>query len=349
MTPYENRLTPLVKRMAEDMLVRNFSPSTINTYTYQVDRFQKHFNKPIEELGQEEIHQYQVHLATIKKASWSAFNQAVCGLRFLYEVTLRKPWTVKHIPFGKRPKTLPTVLGDEEVQRLLGCISFDKHRLVLLMCYAAGLRLSEATHIKLGDIDGERSMLHIRSGKGRKDRYVPISPRLLNDPTQVAKYLARYMTGGPISDSRIISHDGQEVWFQARSRDKRNESRPFRLGGRQFVLRWSQHILPKGFTKCRSYGGYHNTKRAEYLASCHQLSPVKLADEPPPELTPPPEETATEQLPRLRPHCQAEMSSSGQSNRSSWQQVLEGPYRPDWYYAFHPGHVAAMEWYRNGY
>ena len=181
MTPYENRLTPLVKRMAEDMLVRNFSPSTINTYTYQVDRFQKHFNKPIEELGQEEIHQYQVYLVTVKKASWSAFNQAVCGLRFLYEVTLRKPWTVKHIPFGKRPKTLPTVLGDEEVQRLLGCISFDKHRLVLLMCYAAGLRLSEATHIKLGDIDGERSMLHIRSGKGRKDRYVPISPRLLNE------------------------------------------------------------------------------------------------------------------------------------------------------------------------
>ena len=91
MTPYENRLTPLVKRMAEDMLVRNFSPSTINTYTYQVDRFQKHFNKPIEELGEEEIHRYQVYLVTVKKASWSAFNQAVCGLRFLYEVTLHRP------------------------------------------------------------------------------------------------------------------------------------------------------------------------------------------------------------------------------------------------------------------
>ena len=181
MTPYQNRLTPLVKRMAEDMLVRNYSPSTIDAYTYQVDLFHKHFDKPIEELGQEEIHQYQVYLVTVKKASWSRFNQSVCGLRFLYEVTLQKPWTVKHIPFGKRPKTLPTVLGDEEVQRLLSCISYDKHRLVLLVCYAAGLRLSEATHIKLGDIDGERSMLHIRSGKGRKDRYVPISPRLLNE------------------------------------------------------------------------------------------------------------------------------------------------------------------------
>ena len=179
--------------------------------------------------------------------------------------------------------------------------------------------------------------------------YIQGPPRKGADPTQVAKYLARYMTGGPISDSRIISHDGQEVWFQARSRDKRNESRPFRLGGRQFVLRWSQHILPKGFTKCRSYGGYHNTKRAEYLALCHQLLPVKAADEPPPELTPPPEATATEQLPRLCPHCQAEMSCSGQSNRSSWQDVLGGRYRPTWYYGFLPGHAAAMEWYRNGY
>ena len=106
--------------------------------------------------------------------------------------------------------------------------------------------------------------------------YIQGPPRKGADPTQVAKYLARYMTGGPISDSRIISHDGEEVYFWARSRDKRNESRPFRLSGRQFVLRWSQHILPKGFTKCRSYGGYHNTKRAEYLALCRHRCQSKL-------------------------------------------------------------------------
>ena len=179
MTPYEKRLNPLVKRMAEDMLVRNFSPSTIDSYTYQVDKFQKHFEKPIEELGKEEIHQYQLHLVKVKKASWSSFNQAVCSLRFLYEVTLHKPWTVKHIPFGKRPKRLPTVLGDDEVQRLLEWVSYPKHRMVLLMCYAAGLRLSEATNVKLSDIDGSRGMLHVREGKGRKDRYIPLAPRLL--------------------------------------------------------------------------------------------------------------------------------------------------------------------------
>jgi site-specific recombinase XerD len=187
MTPYNNRLNPLVKRMAEDMLLRNFAPSTIDSYTYQVDMFQKHFEKPIEQLGEEEIRQYQLHLVQVKKVSWSSFNQAVCGLRLLYEVTLRKPWTVKHIPFGKRPKRLPTVLADDEVQRLLQWVNFPKHRMVLLMCYAAGLRLSEASHIKVTDIDGARGMLHIRSGKGRKDRYVPLAPRLLNELRQYWK------------------------------------------------------------------------------------------------------------------------------------------------------------------
>ena len=143
MTPFEKRMTPVVKRMAEDMQVRNFSPRTIDSYTYHVDKFQRFFDRPIEQLGAEEIHQYQLHLVETKRASWSSFNQAVCGLRFLYEVSLGRSWVVKHIPFGKRPKKLPTVLGDEEVSRLLECVTNPKHRMTLLTCYAAGLRLSE--------------------------------------------------------------------------------------------------------------------------------------------------------------------------------------------------------------
>ena len=133
MTPYQRRLNPYIQRMTQDMQIRNFAQATIDAYTYHVDKFCAHFGKPAEQLDLEHIRDYQIYLDNEKKVSWSSFNQAVCALRFLYEVTLRKPWTVKHIPFGKRPKTLPTVLGDEEVQRLLGCISFDKHRLVLLM------------------------------------------------------------------------------------------------------------------------------------------------------------------------------------------------------------------------
>lgn len=181
MTPYQSRMSPTVKRMAELMLVRNYATTTIDAYTYHVNRFEKFFNKSVEQLGPEEILQYQLHLVQVKKASWSAFNQAVCGLRFLYETTLGKPWAVKHIPFGKRPKKLPTVLGDDEVRKLLECVAVPKHRMVLLMCYAAGMRLNEASNLKISDIDGSRGMIHIRCAKGRKDRLVPISPKLLQE------------------------------------------------------------------------------------------------------------------------------------------------------------------------
>ena len=179
--------------------------------------------------------------------------------------------------------------------------------------------------------------------------YIQGPPRQGADPSQVAKYLARYMTGGPISDSRLISYDGEHVWFQARSRDKQNKSRPFRLGSRQFVQRWAQHILPKGFTKSRSYGGYHNTKRAEYLALCHKLLPATATVQPPVATPRPPVETTAVQSARKCPHCQAELTSSGQPSRFSWREVLEGPYRPHWYHAFTSSHRAAMQWHRNGY
>lgn len=179
MTPYQKRMNPFIKRMVQDMQLRNYSPNTIDAYTYHVDRFCRHFGKPADQLGPEQIREFQLYLVNEKKASWSSFNQAVCGLRFLYQVSLGKDWTVKHIPFGKRPKKLPTVLSDQEAVRLLQCLHNPKHHAVLLTCYAAGLRLSEATHLKVSDIDGDRNQLNIRSGKGRKDRVVPASPRLL--------------------------------------------------------------------------------------------------------------------------------------------------------------------------
>jgi len=180
MTPYQNRLNPFIKRMADDMRLRNYSPNTIDAYTFHVDRFCKFFNKPAQELGPEEIRQFQLHLVNEKKVSWSSFNQAVCALRLLYQTTLGKKWTIKHIPFGKRPKKLPTVLSDEEACRLLEKLHNPKHHAILLTCYAAGLRLSEALHLKIGDIDGQRNQINIRQGKGRKARVVPASPRLLD-------------------------------------------------------------------------------------------------------------------------------------------------------------------------
>jgi len=181
MTRYNRRLHPILRRMAEDMQVRNLAPATIDAYTYHAGKFCQFFDKSADELGPEEIRRYQLYLVNEKKASWSSFNQAVCGLRFLYEVTLGKPWAVRHIPFGKRPKKLPAVLSDQEVARLLQCVKNPKHRAVLLTCYAAGLRLAEATHLRVPDIDGQRAQIRITNGKGRKERVVPASPRLLQE------------------------------------------------------------------------------------------------------------------------------------------------------------------------
>ncbi len=179
MTPYQNRTNPFIQRMVDDMRLRNYSQNTIDSYTFHVDRFCQYFGQPADQLGPEQIRQFQLHLVNEKKVSWSSFNQAVCGLRLLYNITLGKDWTVKHIPFGKRPKKLPTVLSDEEACRLLNSIDHPKHHAVLLTCYAAGLRLSEATHLTVADIDGQRQQLNIREGKGQKARVVPASPRLL--------------------------------------------------------------------------------------------------------------------------------------------------------------------------
>ncbi len=180
MTPYDRRRNPYINRMAEDMQIRNLAASTIDSYTWHVDKFCSHFGKMPEELGLDEIREYQIYLVNEKKSSWSSFNQAVCALRFLYEITLGKPWVIKHIPFGKRPKKLPVVLSDQEASKLLQCTHYLKHRMVLLTLYAAGLRLAEATHLQVADIDGPRAQIRVRLGKGSKERRVPASPRLLD-------------------------------------------------------------------------------------------------------------------------------------------------------------------------
>lgn len=181
MTPFSKRIYSATKRMAEDMLIRNMAHTTIDAYTYHVDRFAKHFGQCPEDLGPDHIRSFQLWMIQEKKCSWSSFNQAVCGLRFLYTHTLPRVWVVQMIPFGNRPKKLPVVLGQSEVHRLIECVTHPKHRAVLLTLYAAGLRLSEATHLKLTDIDSERMQLRILQAKGHKDRYVPLSPRLLSE------------------------------------------------------------------------------------------------------------------------------------------------------------------------
>jgi len=131
------------------------------------------------QLGPEQIRAYQVYLAQERKVSWSSFNQAVCALRFFYNVTLARNYPREQVPFGKRPKKLPVVLSREEVARLFACVTHPPHRILLRTAYAGGLRLSEVRQLQVGHIDSARMLLHVVQGKGAKDRLVPLSPQLL--------------------------------------------------------------------------------------------------------------------------------------------------------------------------
>ena len=173
-------MTPLRQRMLEDMPVRNLSPLTQRSYVEHVSRFARHFGRSPVLLGPEEIRAYQVYLTNDKQLSPASIVVTVAALRFLYTVTLQKAWAVKSvIPAPKMPQTLPVVLSPAEVVQFLDCVAAPKHRAILTTCYAAGLRISEAVRLTPPTIDSQRMVLRVEQGKGQKDRYVMLSPKLL--------------------------------------------------------------------------------------------------------------------------------------------------------------------------
>ncbi len=173
-------MTPLRQRMLEDMGIRNLAKNTQKSYVQQIAGFANYFGRSPEELGPEQVRDYQLYLLQTRKLAPSSIGLAAGALRFLYKVTLKRGWAVDEIPMPKRPFKLPVILSPEEVMHFLESISNHKHRTLLTASYAAGLRVSEATHLKVADIDSERMMLRVDQGKGNKDRYVMLSPRLLD-------------------------------------------------------------------------------------------------------------------------------------------------------------------------
>jgi len=172
-------MTPLRQRMIEDMRVRNLSPNTQRLYIDRVAKFARYFHQSPERLGPEDVRTYQVYLIHQMQASSSALQQTVAALRFLYRNTLGKEWALPHIPAPKREKKLPVVLSQEEVSRFFEHLPNLKHRALIMTAYATGMRVSEVVSLRVADIDSGRMMIRIEQGKGRKDRYVMLSPNLL--------------------------------------------------------------------------------------------------------------------------------------------------------------------------
>ena len=196
-------MTSLRRRMSEDMCVRNLSACTRDNYIRAVQRFARHFNRSPEVLGPAEVRSYQVFLATDKRLHPSSINVEVCALRFLYGTTLQRDWNLDRVlPHPKLPASLPVVPSPEEVGQLLACVPHLLHRSVLTVCYAAGLRIAEAVSLRPAHIDSQRMLIRIAHGKGGKDRYVMLSPHLLE---QLRDYWRRTRPPGewlfPGSDS----------------------------------------------------------------------------------------------------------------------------------------------------
>jgi len=172
-------MTPLRKRMLEDLQIRHYSPNTIRAYIRGVAQFAKHFGKSPELLGAEHIREYQLHLIKKTGGSLSSYIQTVCSLRFLYTNTLHRQVAVERIPLPRYEKKLPVILSREEVKLVLETPKNLGYRAMLSTMYAAGPRVSELASLKAGDIDSSRGVIWIRDGKGRKDRQTLLPPKLL--------------------------------------------------------------------------------------------------------------------------------------------------------------------------
>ncbi len=213
--------TALRERMRSILRTRNYSPRTEETYIDAVARFARHFGKSPDQLGAAQVIEYQIWLREHKHASATFANQTVCALRFFYREVLGRRDEVTRIPYARRERRLPVVLSPEETARFLVSIPIARYRVLLTTIYATGLRTSEALGLRAGDIDSSRMLVRVRQGKGKKDRYVPLSPILLDllrehwrrerltdllfpsfhdrsrplDPATVQKYVARVSEG----------------------------------------------------------------------------------------------------------------------------------------------------------
>jgi integrase/recombinase XerD len=166
-------------RMKGDLLLKGYSPHTQSAYLRCARHFASHYMRSPEEMGEKEIRDFLLHLIRDRNASPATLHMYVNALKFLYNITLKRPEAVKEISHPKRPKTLPVILSPEEVLRVFAAIRSVKHKAIIATAYAAGLRISEVCGLRIADIDSQRMRIHVRSGKGKKDRYVMLGETLL--------------------------------------------------------------------------------------------------------------------------------------------------------------------------
>ena len=172
-------MTHLRKTMLEELQRRNYSQTTVKNYLGTVEDFAKHFHRSPDELGPEQIRSYQVYLLKERKMGVRTVRLHTAGLRFFFCKTLKRAYPIEEVPYPKAPRRLPIILSQEEAVRLIDSASNLFYRAMLMTLYSTGMRRAELCHLKVENIDSDRMLVHIRHGKGGRDRSVPLSPKLL--------------------------------------------------------------------------------------------------------------------------------------------------------------------------
>jgi integrase/recombinase XerD len=172
-------MTALRQKMNDDMQLHGFAERTQDSYLRAVRQLAAYFNKPPDQISEEELRQYFLYLKNVKNASRSTITLALCGIKFFYERTLQRQWATLALVRPPREKKLPVVLSVDEVRQILSRVRRWRYRVCLSTIYACGLRLQEGLHLQISHIDGARQLVHVCHGKGGKDRYVPLPPPVL--------------------------------------------------------------------------------------------------------------------------------------------------------------------------
>ncbi len=210
-------MTHLRKMVLEELQRRNYSQNTTKMYIRTIWEFARYFHRSPEKLGPEHIREFQAHLFRVRKLSGNSVSQRTAALRFLFVKTLKRPYMLEHIPFPKTPLRLPTILSPEEVTRLIDAAPNLLYRTILMTLYSTGMRRAELAHLKAADIDKELMVIHIRDGKGKRDRNVPLSPKLLEALREYWRWMRpkTYVFPGVVDGRRVDAPASDKIVWHA--------------------------------------------------------------------------------------------------------------------------------------
>ena len=261
-------MTHLRKITLEELERRNYTETTTRAYLHAIEDFARHFNRPPDQLGPEEIREFTAHMFRVRKLADNTVGQRVAALRFFYTKTLKRAWNIEETPYPKKRVQLPVILSQDEVARLIEAASSPFHHTILMTLYGTGVQRAELANLRITDVDSERMVVHVQGGKGRKDRDIMLSPNLLAELRQHYRSLRRkpetwLFPGGKwhTSDDPI---DDKVVWHACRQAAQRAHIRkPLTASP---LICWRPALTCAPF---RYFSATAASKRPRFTCTCH--------------------------------------------------------------------------------